>query len=71
MNRLFSVWLTLIFFLSVSHSQGLKFVVKPYLQNVSASGITILWETNKPSKGMVGYGQAEINKNVSNLSIQP
>jgi hypothetical protein len=45
------------------NSGELKFVVKPYIQNVAKDGITILWETNLPSKGLVKYGEAKLNSN--------
>ena len=35
---------------------GLHFVVEPYLQNVSETGITVMWETNAPSNSTVEFG---------------
>jgi predicted phosphodiesterase len=35
----------------------LRFVVSPYLQFVTADGITVMWETSRPAKGRVRYGE--------------
>ena len=44
----------LLIFIAISASiflqpQTIKFVVKPYIQNMSSSGVILLWETNVES----------------------
>jgi predicted phosphodiesterase len=46
------------------------FVIEPYVQNVSDSSFSVLWETNKPARGMVFWGEAEINVLKPNLTEQ-
>lgn len=36
--------------------EGPQFVVEPYLQYVTRTGITIMWETTEPCTGVVEYG---------------
>ncbi|MBI1938325.1 MAG: metallophosphoesterase [Ignavibacteriales bacterium] len=50
-----------------SQKEKLNFLVKPYVQNTSATSITILWETNPASKGEVQFGKAELDKNSPTL----
>ncbi len=35
------------------------FLIRPYLQNVTASGATIFWETRNESPGWVAYGETD------------
>jgi predicted phosphodiesterase len=35
---------------------GPKFIVEPYLQYVTRTGITVMWETEEPCTGVVEYG---------------
>ncbi|RIK75698.1 MAG: metallophosphoesterase [Planctomycetota bacterium] len=35
----------------------LTFIVPPYLQFVTQDGITVMWETSRPAKGKVVYGE--------------
>lgn len=48
---------------SIAQSGELKFVVKPYIQNISTEGVAILWETNIPSSGIVNFGIATHGRN--------
>jgi predicted phosphodiesterase len=41
----------------VETSDDLTFVVTPYLQFVTQDGITVMWETSRPAKGKVLYGE--------------
>lgn len=50
-----------------AQTEKLNFVVKPYIQNVSTDGITVLWETNIPSNGIVKYGKANLAENNARL----
>ncbi|OQP54554.1 hypothetical protein A4H97_21535 [Niastella yeongjuensis] len=45
-----------------------RFIVKPYLQFATQTGITILWETSEPGKSWVEYGPALYNATAPNLS---
>jgi len=42
---------------AVEVSDDLTFVVTPYLQYVTQDGITVMWETSRPAKGKVLYGE--------------
>jgi predicted phosphodiesterase len=42
---------------AVETSDDLTFVVTPYLQFVTQDGITVMWETSRPAKGKVLYGE--------------
>lgn len=44
---------------AVRPDDDLQFVVRPYLQMVTQDSITVMWETNHPSRGLVRYGQDE------------
>lgn len=35
----------------------LRFVVAPYLQFATQDGMTVMWETSRPAKGLVKYGE--------------
>ncbi|MDB4544782.1 metallophosphoesterase [Akkermansiaceae bacterium] len=41
----------------VSAHQPLLSVVSPYLQFATTTGITVMWETSKPSTGILHYGE--------------
>lgn len=43
-------------------SDALKIIKGPYLQNVTRDGITIMWETDKPSTSEVWYGERELSR---------
>jgi hypothetical protein len=36
--------------------EGPRFVVEPYLQYVTRTGITVMWETEEPATATVEYG---------------
>jgi hypothetical protein len=40
-------------------TEELTFVVPPYLQNVTQDGITVMWETSRPAKGKVQFGETD------------
>ncbi len=42
-----------------SVSEELQFVVTPYLQHVTQDGITVMWETSRPAKGTVRFGETD------------
>jgi hypothetical protein len=42
---------------AVEIPDDLTFVVTPYLQFVTQDGITVMWETSRPAKGKVLYGE--------------
>jgi predicted phosphodiesterase len=42
-----------------STALGLQIVKGPYLQNVTKTGITVLWETDLPSDSHVDYGETD------------
>jgi hypothetical protein len=47
----------------------LRFVVPPYLQYVTQDGITVMWETTRPAKGKVQFGETdEFTKTVDGAS---
>lgn len=59
----------IVFYTTIFPQSGsLKFVVKPYIQNMSTSGVMVLWETNINSLGEVKFGKAEYNKNLPELN---
>lgn len=35
----------------------LTFIIKPYLQNVTQDGMTVMWETSRPADGKVEFGE--------------
>ena len=45
------------------------FLVKPYLQFASKTGIFVLWETNTPGTTVVEYGKALLDAKEPNLSL--
>jgi len=42
----------------VRAQEELKIVVGPYLQNVTQTGMTVLWETNRPAASVVEFGES-------------
>lgn len=63
MKKISTLILLFVFSIINGESRKIEFIVKPYIQNVSTNGITILWETNIPSSGYVQYGKAKTNSN--------
>ncbi|MBU0473715.1 MAG: metallophosphoesterase [Bacteroidetes bacterium] len=63
MKKISTLFLFFVFIIINAESKRIEFIVKPYIQNVSTNGITILWETNIPSNGIVQYGKAKTNSN--------
>ena len=49
----------------VSPNNDLQFVVRPYLQMVTQTSITVMWETNQQSPGQVRYGLDESTPSVA------
>ncbi len=42
----------------IAGQEELKIAVGPYLQNVTTTGITIMWETNRPATSLVEFGES-------------
>ena len=56
-NKFFVIGLTFIILNCMVFSAAESAIIKgPYLQNVTQTGIVIMWETDKPSLGKVVYG---------------
>jgi len=54
---------TLIFLaIACGYGMTLEIIKGPYLQDVTQTGITIMWETDKPSTSLVRYGGAELSE---------
>ncbi|MCB0632397.1 MAG: metallophosphoesterase [Saprospiraceae bacterium] len=56
--------IALLFFLAtpmLKAQDSLKFLVKPYLQYSTQSGMSVLWETTMPASTFVRYGVAAFN----------
>jgi predicted phosphodiesterase len=64
--------LALLFFSSMLIAQTNQdtFLVKPYLQFASKTGIFVLWETTLPATTTVEYGKAQFDAETPNLSQQ-
>jgi len=43
----------------VEATEELTFVVPPYLQYVTQDGVTVMWETSRPSSGKVLFGETD------------
>ena len=50
----------ILFAANIVHGQGIM-VMKPYLQNPSPTGITVMWRTAEPAYSWVEYGTDESN----------
>ena len=51
-----------------AQEQSPRFVVAPYIQHATQTGITVLWETNKMASSQVEFGEALMNVDKANLS---
>ena len=60
MRKLFVIVAILMIIPFSSHA--LEIIKGPYLQNVTQDGITIMWETDKPSSSEVWYGEGELSR---------
>lgn len=62
-NKLIPVVKILFLFVSFALNAQVKdtFLVKPYLQYATQTGISVLWETNQASTGRVEYAKAKLD----------
>jgi calcineurin-like phosphoesterase family protein len=73
MNRTFvislnlGIWLLLNIQLSAQENASFQFIVEPYLQQVTDTSFSVLWETSGSAKGMILWGEAEFNVLKPNL----
>ncbi len=62
-----AIFSTLFILSSLQISAQVNFVVRPYLQFASETGIRVLWETDKPATSIVRYGIPGWNTKIPNL----
>ncbi len=55
------IWLLLNIQLSAQENASFQFIVEPYLQQVTDTSFSVLWETSESAKGMIFWGEAEFN----------
>lgn len=64
--NLFRFLIKLLCLFSLLSSNAQSILVKPYLQNVSANSITIMWEANGCNSGLVNWG---VTNSLGNITV--
>ncbi len=68
MKRLAIACFAVILAVGETHAEGFR--IRPHIQNLSQTGVTLIWETHESNVGSIQYGvqDAELNKSVQEES---